>query len=80
MSSRVSASLIHNCGLGEELVATSAEDYEERAVRLITNKMELVSIRSQLESNRENSSVCHLFAVEEWVHDFEQLLETISQI
>lgn len=71
MSSRVSASLVSNCGLGKELIATSPEDYEERAINLINQKENLFSLRNQLNLNREN---CHLFAVEEWVKDFENLL------
>jgi predicted O-linked N-acetylglucosamine transferase (SPINDLY family) len=50
-ASRVSASLLHAVGLGE-LVSTSAEDYERRAIALAADRGSLDALRARLEHNR----------------------------
>ena len=48
---RVAASLLHAVGL-PELVTTSTSDYEDAAVRLATDSIQLATIRERLENNR----------------------------
>lgn len=74
MSSRVTASLLVNCGLSKELIVNSIEEYEQRAIHLVQNREELQSIRSKLQHNRED---CDLFAVENWIKDYEILLKDL---
>ncbi len=47
-ASRVGLSLVSTLGLGDELVAASAEDYVERAVRLANEPERLATLRSRL--------------------------------
>jgi predicted O-linked N-acetylglucosamine transferase (SPINDLY family) len=51
-ASRVAGSLLKAANL-DELVTTSLEEYEQKALRLANNPIELKRIKKQLEENRE---------------------------
>ncbi|PSC71029.1 putative UDP-N-acetylglucosamine-peptide N-acetylglucosaminyltransferase SEC [Micractinium conductrix] len=70
-ASRVAASLCHATGLGEEMVVSSQQEYEERAVELGLDAAKRASLRARLASTR---LTCPLFDTAGWVADFERTL------
>lgn len=65
--SRVAASLLQAAGL-PEMIVSSPEDYEHRAVHLATHPAELAAIRGKLAANQ---AVCPLFNTELRVRELE---------
>jgi predicted O-linked N-acetylglucosamine transferase (SPINDLY family) len=53
------------------MVASTEEEYEEKAVRLGTDAGARASLRARLAAARD---ACPLFDTEGWVRDFEELL------
>lgn len=70
MASRSGASLCQATGLGEDMIATSAEDYEEKAVLLGNDPGRLQDLKRRLAEVRHS---CPLFDVHTWTRDFERL-------
>jgi protein O-GlcNAc transferase len=68
-ASRVAASLLTAAGL-PELITTSAEDYEQLALRLYRDKSKLAALRDRLAANR---LTCALFDTERYARDLETL-------
>ncbi len=77
MASRVAASLCRATGLGEHMVASSLEDYEERAVALGLDGERRGALRAALCAARET---CPLFDTERWVADFDRALAKMWEI
>ncbi|KAK9832813.1 hypothetical protein WJX81_003940 [Elliptochloris bilobata] len=71
MASRVAASLCYATGLGPEMVVSSQQEYEERAVELGLNHALRSSLRQRLKAAR---LTCPLFDTRGWVADFERVL------
>lgn len=72
MSSRVAASLVNATGLGERMVAHTADDYVEMAVHLGLNEGARLALRKEIE---ERKTACALFDTERWVSDFQMGLD-----
>uniref|UniRef100_A0A7S0N0V8 protein O-GlcNAc transferase n=2 Tax=Pyramimonas obovata TaxID=1411642 RepID=A0A7S0N0V8_9CHLO len=53
MTARLSASMVVAAGLEDELVVTSLEEYEERAVALATNKSRMEKLRKRVAESRQ---------------------------
>jgi protein O-GlcNAc transferase len=68
-ASRVGASLISAAGL-PELITTSAEEYEQLALRLYRDRNTLAALRQRLAANR---LTCPLFDTERYTRDLETL-------
>lgn len=68
-ASRVAASLLTAAGL-PELITTSAEDYEQLALRLYRDRSMLAALRGRLAANRQS---CALFDTERYTRDLETL-------
>jgi predicted O-linked N-acetylglucosamine transferase (SPINDLY family) len=68
-ASRVAGSLLSATGL-PELITTSAEDYEQLALRLFRDRAALGSLRQKLADNRLS---CALFDSERYTRDLESL-------
>ncbi|WP_304189750.1 tetratricopeptide repeat protein [Phenylobacterium aquaticum] len=68
-ASRVCGSLVSAAGLGD-LVATSPQDYVERAVALGNDPAQLVALRTRLEAGRDT---CDLFNMDKLVDRLEAL-------
>lgn len=68
MSTRIAASLLHAAGL-PEMVTSSLEEYEERAVMLATDSEALFTMRKHLEEQRMASP---LFDTPRWVRNLEE--------
>jgi predicted O-linked N-acetylglucosamine transferase (SPINDLY family) len=68
-ASRVGASLLKAAGL-PELITTSAEDYEQLALRLYRDRATLAALRQRLAANR---LTCPLFDTERYARDLETL-------
>jgi protein O-GlcNAc transferase len=64
MATRVAMSLCHAAGCGEEMVVSSMQEYEERAVMLATHPTMLRALTSKLRSGRLS---CPLFDTTRWV-------------
>ncbi|KAJ7526666.1 hypothetical protein O6H91_16G018000 [Diphasiastrum complanatum] len=69
MATRVAMSLCHAAGFGEDMVVSSMQEYEERAVLLAENPLILKTLTSNLRSNR---LTCPLFDTERWVRNLER--------
>lgn len=74
MASRTCASLIRSCGLEEELISRSFEEYEEKAINYAQDSEKLYKIRKHLEQTRESSA---LFDSKRWVKNFEDGINLI---
>jgi predicted O-linked N-acetylglucosamine transferase (SPINDLY family) len=68
-ASRVAASLLRAAGL-PELITTSADDYEQLALRLFRDRTMLMGLRQKLAGNRLS---CALFDSERYTRDLESL-------
>eukprot|EP00981_Chlorochromonas_danica_P001351 scaffold289_cov169-Ochromonas_danica.AAC.12 len=68
MACRVGASLLGATGLGNQLVCSSLEEYEELAVSLAEDSDRLYTMRQHLENTRSTSA---LFDTTRWVRNFE---------
>ena len=77
MASRVAASLCNATGLGEYMIASSPQDYEDRAVELGLNRQKREHLREMLRKARDS---CPLFDTPRWVKNFERLLLTMWDI
>jgi protein O-GlcNAc transferase len=64
MATRVAMSLCHAAGCGDEMVVSSMQEYEERAVMLATHPTMLRTLTSKLRSARLS---CPLFDTARWV-------------
>lgn len=73
MASRVAASILHAAGL-DELITSSAAEYEELAVALATDPDRLYAMRRHLESTRETSAA---FDTARWVKNFDMGLTAV---
>ncbi|GAB4819185.1 hypothetical protein N2152v2_006231 [Parachlorella kessleri] len=71
MASRVAASLCAATGLGHEMIVSSQQEYEEKAVELGTDHAKRLGLRSALKSRR---GACPLFDTAQWVRDLEKVL------
>ncbi|KAH9562585.1 hypothetical protein CY35_05G079500 [Sphagnum magellanicum] len=69
MATRVAMSLCHAAGCGEEMVVSSMQEYEERAVMLATHPTMLRALTSKLRSGRLS---CPLFDTTRWVQNLER--------
>jgi len=69
MASRVAASLCHAAGFGDEMVAITIQDYEERAVELGLSKALRDKLRQQL---RDARMTCPLFDTNRYVNNLEK--------
>lgn len=69
MATRVAMSLCHAAGCGEEMVVSSMQEYEERAVMLATRPTMLRALTSKLRSGRLS---CPLFDTTRWVQNLER--------
>ena len=74
-ASRMAGSLLLAIGL-PELITTSLEDYEERAVALAANPGELRALRQRLAANRDSAP---LFDTPRFVRALEDVLETVAR-
>lgn len=70
MASRVAASLCYATGLGHEMVVSSQQEYEDKAVELGLNDQKRLSLRARLERSR---LTCPLFDTVQWVRDLEKV-------
>ena len=77
MASRVAASLCNATGLGEHMVVSNRQEYEDRAVELGLDNQKREWLRSSLRSRR---STCALFDTARWVRNFEGLLAQMWKI
>lgn len=77
MASRVAASLACATGLGAEMVVSSQQEYEERAVVLGSDRTLRESLRARLEAAR---LTCPLFDTRRWVRDLERTLLRMWEI
>ena len=75
-SGRVAASLLQAIGL-PELITTSLNAYEKRAIELARNPQEITALREKLISNRMTSP---LFDTKRYTKDFESALRRMVQI
>nr|XP_024378195.1 probable UDP-N-acetylglucosamine--peptide N-acetylglucosaminyltransferase SEC isoform X2 [Physcomitrium patens]PNR52544.1 hypothetical protein PHYPA_008918 [Physcomitrium patens] len=69
MATRVAMSLCYAAGFGEEMVVSSMQEYEERAVMLATNPAILKALTANLRASRLSSP---LFDTIRWVRNFER--------
>ncbi|KAJ4762338.1 UDP-N-acetylglucosamine--peptide N-acetylglucosaminyltransferase 110 kDa subunit [Rhynchospora pubera] len=69
MATRVAGSLCMSTGLGEEMIAWSMEEYEEKAVALALDPSKLQSLRTRLKDAR---LTCPLFDTYRWVQNLER--------
>jgi protein O-GlcNAc transferase len=69
MASRVAASLCNATGLGDEMIATSLQDYEDRAVQLGVDKPLRERLRRRL---REARMSCPLFDTDRYVDNLDR--------
>jgi len=74
--SRVAASLLHTIGV-PELIATSPEEYEAMALRLVRDPATLAGLRRRIEANRQT---CGLFDGARYARDLEQAYLTMREI
>jgi protein O-GlcNAc transferase len=74
--SRVSASLLHAIGMSE-LIVENLDEYEQLAVRLVTNPRELDAIRTKLWSNRTTTP---LFDTPNFVRNLERAFDHMWQL
>jgi predicted O-linked N-acetylglucosamine transferase (SPINDLY family) len=74
-SSRLGATLLNGIGT-PDMVASSLDDYVEKAVAFACNPGALVSVRDRLEANRETTP---LFDFKRYVRDLERAYEAIWQ-
>lgn len=74
MASRVAASLCYATGLGPEMVVSTQQEYEDKAVELGLNDNKRLALRACLEQSRLS---CPLFDTNAWVRDFEKVLFTM---
>ena len=74
--SRVAGSLLRTIGL-PELIATSLEDYEARALRLARDPRQLAALRTRLEANR---LACGLFDGGRFARNLEEAYATMWEI
>ncbi|CAD7702322.1 unnamed protein product [Ostreobium quekettii] len=70
MASRVAASLCMATGVGEEMVVSSQQEYEERAVELGICHKKRLALREELNRRR---MTCPLFNTHQWVRDLEKV-------
>jgi len=75
-ASRVAGSLLRVVGL-PELIATSLEDYEAMALRLVHEGERLADLRARLEANRK---ACGLFDGGRFARDLEKAYQTMWEI
>ncbi|CAI9762202.1 unnamed protein product [Fraxinus pennsylvanica] len=69
MATRVAGSLCLATGVGEEMIASSMKDYEEKAVSLALNRTKLQDLTNRLKSAR---LTCPLFDTARWVRNLER--------
>ncbi|XP_057479799.1 probable UDP-N-acetylglucosamine--peptide N-acetylglucosaminyltransferase SEC [Actinidia eriantha] len=69
MATRVAGSLCLATGVGEEMVANSMEEYEEKAVSLALNHSKLQDLTDRLKASR---LTCPLFDTARWVKNLER--------
>eukprot|EP00245_Coleochaete_scutata_P005975 TRINITY_DN2002_c0_g3_i1.p1 TRINITY_DN2002_c0_g3~~TRINITY_DN2002_c0_g3_i1.p1 ORF type:complete len:980 (-),score=185.90 TRINITY_DN2002_c0_g3_i1:691-3630(-) len=69
MATRVAASLCHAAGFAKEMVVSSMEEYEERAVYYATNPAALRRLTQRLHAARID---CPLFDTERWVRNLDR--------
>lgn len=69
MASRVAGSLCLATGLGEEMVANSLKQYEDKAVSLATDRTKLRDLTNKLKAAR---MTCPLFDTARWVKNLER--------
>ncbi|XP_010673371.2 probable UDP-N-acetylglucosamine--peptide N-acetylglucosaminyltransferase SEC [Beta vulgaris subsp. vulgaris] len=69
MATRVAGSLCLATGVGEEMVANSLRDYEEKAVSLALNRPKLRELTNRLKAAR---LTCPLFDTARWVRNLER--------
>ncbi|XP_078156327.1 tetratricopeptide repeat (TPR)-like superfamily protein [Carex rostrata] len=69
MATRVAGSLCMATGLGEEMIAWSMKEYEEKAVALALDPSKLQSLRTRL---MEARLTCPLFDTHRWVQNLER--------
>ncbi|KVI00360.1 Tetratricopeptide-like helical [Cynara cardunculus var. scolymus] len=69
MATRVAGSLCLATGVGEEMIANSMKEYEERAVSLALNPSKLQDLTKRLKSAR---LTCPLFDTSRWVTNLER--------
>jgi len=71
MASRVAASLCAAAGFGDEMIVSSQQEYEERAVFLGLNHTYRENLRQRLKASRLSNP---LFDTRRWVSNFERVL------
>ncbi|CAA2958072.1 probable UDP-N-acetylglucosamine--peptide N-acetylglucosaminyltransferase SEC [Olea europaea subsp. europaea] len=69
MATRVAGSLCLATGVGEEMIASSMKDYEEKAVSLALNRTKLQDLTNRLKASR---LTCPLFDTARWVRNLER--------
>ncbi|CAK9156508.1 unnamed protein product [Ilex paraguariensis] len=69
MATRVAGSLCLATGVGEEMIASSMKDYEEKAVSLALNRAKLQDLTDRLKGVRMS---CPLFDTSRWVRNLER--------
>jgi len=74
LASRAAASSCCATGLGQDMLVSSLEEYEERAVFLGLNPDALQDLKQRL---RDARLTCPLYDTHTWVRDFECLLQKI---
>eukprot|EP00252_Welwitschia_mirabilis_P008351 TRINITY_DN2015_c0_g1_i1.p1 TRINITY_DN2015_c0_g1~~TRINITY_DN2015_c0_g1_i1.p1 ORF type:complete len:985 (+),score=144.77 TRINITY_DN2015_c0_g1_i1:551-3505(+) len=70
MATRVAGSLCYATGLGEEMVVSSMQEYEERAVSLALNPSKLKALTTKLKTAR---LTCPLFDTARWVRNLDRV-------
>ncbi|KAJ3675751.1 hypothetical protein LUZ60_004793 [Juncus effusus] len=69
MATRVAGSLCVSTGLGEDMIARSMKEYEEKAVALALNPCKLLAFRNKL---KEVRLTCPLFDTARWVQNLDR--------
>ncbi|KAE9455807.1 hypothetical protein C3L33_12291, partial [Rhododendron williamsianum] len=69
MATRVAGSLCLATGVGEEMIADSMKEYEEKAVSLALNRSKLQDLTDRLKAAR---LICPLFDTARWVRNLER--------
>ena len=77
MASRVAASLCHATGFGDAMVASSLQDYEERAVAMGLDREMRIKLRDAVRAARTS---CPLFDTELYVSNLDKLFHQMWSI
>jgi predicted O-linked N-acetylglucosamine transferase (SPINDLY family) len=77
MASRVAASMANITGYGDQMIASSYIEYEEKAVHFGNNPHLLRDLKDKLKADRETSI---LFDTQRWVRNFESCFSSMWEL